>query len=108
MNLDWKSCPKAWKGQYYNPKSIKLATVQVETVSDTNLYCWHVFCGRPGANNDLTVLETSPLILSILNGEREMKLDEGYYINGKLRKWYLYYLTHGNLSQLGYICETKP
>eukprot|EP00171_Calliarthron_tuberculosum_P021667 IDg21667t1 len=61
MHLHWKNCPKALKGQLHNPKSGKLATLQVEAVCDSNLYCWNVFGGRPGTNNDLTVCENSPL-----------------------------------------------
>ena len=95
MNLKWKNCPKAWKGQFHNPNASKLATIQVEAVSDMDLYCWHVYNGRPGTNNDLTVMESSPLLISILNQNRRMKLDYGYLVNGIRRDWYLYYLADG-------------
>ena len=95
MHLYWKNCPKNLKGQYHNPKSGKLATIQVEAVADVNLYCWHVFSERVGTNNDITVCEWSPLILSILNGTRPMKLGNGYALDGLIRQWYLYYLTDG-------------
>ena len=77
MNLKWKNCPKSWKGQYYNPNSGCLATIQVEAVCDSSLYCWHVFARIPGTNNDLTVIEVSPLLISILNGDRPMKKPGG-------------------------------
>ena len=75
MHLHWKNCPKSWKGQYRNPKSGKLATIQVEAVCDSELYCWHVFGGISATNNDLTVVESSPLLGSILNGDQRMKLN---------------------------------
>lgn len=83
------------KGQYHNPKAGKLATVQVEAVSDYNLYCWKVYSSRPGTNNDLTVLDSSTLVTSILNGTRKMKLSQGYKNDGEVKNWYLYYLTDG-------------
>ncbi len=39
MNIVWKDRPRAWKGQYQNPKNGKLAKIGVESMCDTDLYC---------------------------------------------------------------------
>lgn len=95
MHLHWKNCPKEFKGQYHNPKSGKLATISCEALVDTELYCWHWFAGRAGTNNDITVMDNSPLFNDILGGERRMTLPEGYVLNGQCRKWLLYMLGDG-------------
>ena len=95
MAVKWKNCPKSWKGQYHNPRHGKLASVSVEALCDSNLYCWHVFVGQPGTNNDITVSESSPLFVDILTEARRMRLPEGYTLNAQQRSWYLYYLVDG-------------
>ncbi len=74
MNIVWKNCPRALKGQYHNPKNGNLATIAVEAMCDTDLYFWHVYCGIPGTKNYIMVSETSPLFLDILSGTRRMNL----------------------------------
>ena len=95
MHISWKNCPKACKGQYYNPRSGKMDSIQVEAVYDTDLYYWNLFCGRPGTNNNITVMKSSPLLLSILNGDRSIKIDRGYCVDGHNRNWFLYFSTDG-------------
>ena len=41
----------------------------------------------------MTVVETSPLITSILNGERKMKKRGGYFTDRQRRDWAQYFLT---------------
>lgn len=69
MNLKWRNCPKTCKGQYFDPKNRKIATVAIEAICDGNLYCWHVFCGRAGTNNDIIVVERISLILDLSSGD---------------------------------------
>lgn len=76
--LRWKNCPKSWKGQFYNPKDSKLAVISVEAWCDSNLYLWHWFAGRPGTNNDLTTLDSSPLFNDILANQYDFKLQNEY------------------------------
>lgn len=95
MHLHWKNCPRAFKGQYRNPKNGKLATIVCEAVCDHNLYCWSWFVGRCGTNNDITVMDNSPFFQGILSGQRKIELPEGYYINGQQRHWPLYLLGDG-------------
>ena len=91
----WKNCSKYWEGQYRNRKVGKLALIQFEAVCDSDLYWWHVFGGRPGTNTDITVVEDSPLLRSILSGERRMKIASGYNLEEQVRHWFSYYLTDG-------------
>lgn len=95
MHLKWKNCPKALKGQNHNPKDGKLATLSCEALVGHDLYCWHWFPGRCGTNNDITVVDNSPLIIDIISGRRTMTLPEGYNINGVFRHWLLYVLGDG-------------
>ena len=96
MQLRRKNSPKLWKDHYRNPKSGKLTTGRVEAVCDADLYCWYVFRGLPGANNDLTVVEDSPLLRYILNGDRSIKLNAGYNLDGQRRRhWFSYFLPEG-------------
>lgn len=89
MKAKWKNCPRALKGQYKNPKDSKLAVISCEALVDGSLYCWHFFAGRPGTNNDVTVLDHSPLFTHILAGKRRMYMPEGYTVNGVARQlWY--------------------
>lgn len=55
MHIKWKNCSRAWKGQHFNPKEGKLATISCEAVCDRGLYCWHWYAGRCGTSNDISV-----------------------------------------------------
>ena len=95
MRVRWKNCPKSWKQQYYNPRDGKHAAIVMEAMYHTNLYYWHVFVGRPGTNNDISVAQNSPLFTRILNGKRTMKLPEGYVLHRITQNRHLYYLVDG-------------
>lgn len=94
-----ENCPKAFKGQYHNPKDGTLATISCEAVVDRNLYCWHWFPGICGTNNDITVLDNSPLTNDIISGKRRISVPEGYVVNGIRRMWMLYMLDDGIYPQ---------
>jgi hypothetical protein len=49
-----------WQGDFgdrYRKKSVIL-----KAIASANLYIWHVFFGLSSSNNDLNVLDLSPLI----------------------------------------------
>ena len=94
-----ENCPKAFKGQYHNPKDEKLAKLSFEAVVDRNLHFWHWFPGRCGTNNDITVLDNSPLTNEIISGKRRITVPEGYVVNGVRRLWMLYTLGDGIYPQ---------
>ncbi|CDF35965.1 unnamed protein product [Chondrus crispus] len=62
----WKSCPTAWHGQYQRKEGV--AAVTLEVIADHSLWIWHAFFGMPGCNNDINVLDASPLLNNIANG----------------------------------------
>ena len=62
----WKNCPTAWHGQYQGKEGV--ASVTLEAIADQSLWIWHAFFGMPGCNNDINVLEASPLLNNIANG----------------------------------------
>jgi len=95
MKLHWKNCPRALKGQFHNPKEGKLAVISCEAVTDGDLYCWHWFAGRPGNNNEKTVLVNSPPFMDSLSGRRRMLLSDGYVLDGSRGQWLLYFLGDG-------------
>ncbi|OWZ13818.1 hypothetical protein PHMEG_00012797 [Phytophthora megakarya] len=63
----WKNCLTAWQGAFKGKE--KTSTVILKAVASKSLWIWHAFYGMPGANNDLNVLERSPLMNDSVNGE---------------------------------------
>ncbi|ETN24251.1 hypothetical protein PPTG_20770 [Phytophthora nicotianae INRA-310] len=66
MHWTWKNCPTAWQRAFQGKE--KCSTVILEAVASKSLWIWHAFYGMPGANNDLNVLERSPLLNDLVNG----------------------------------------
>jgi hypothetical protein len=62
----WKNCPTAWHGHYRGKEGAP--TVVLEAVASADRWIWHAFFGIPGSNNDLNVLDRSPLLHGFLNG----------------------------------------
>ncbi|OWZ10423.1 hypothetical protein PHMEG_00016720 [Phytophthora megakarya] len=50
------------------PGREKTSTVILEAVASQSLWIWHACYGMPAANNDLNVLERSPLLNDLVNG----------------------------------------
>ena len=85
MYYDWKLCPVAWQGDYGNKDGNR--SIILEAVADKSLHIWHVFFGLPGANNDLNVLDRSPLVHNMLTGQAR---DMDFVVNGVLyNRYYL-------------------
>ncbi|XP_050242112.1 uncharacterized protein LOC126691075 [Quercus robur] len=66
MHWKWKNCPVAWKGQYSG--HIHEPTIVLEAVASYDLWIWHAFFGLPGSNNDINVLERSPIFSELEQG----------------------------------------
>lgn len=47
----------------------KKQSIIFEVVCDHNLYVWHTFFGLHSGNNDINVLDRSPLVRDMLNGD---------------------------------------
>ena len=85
MYYDWKLCPVAWQGDYGNKDGNR--SIILKAVVDKSLHIWHVFFGLPGTNNDLNVLDRSPLVHNMLTGQAR---DMDFVVNGVLyNRYYL-------------------
>ena len=80
--------PTAWKGQFaggYHGHP----TIILEAVASYDLWIWHAFFGVPGTNNDINVLDRSPVFDDILQGQAPnvnftvggYKYTMGYYLS---------------------------
>ncbi|XP_057744708.1 uncharacterized protein LOC130962519 [Arachis stenosperma] len=78
MHWQWKNCPKAWKAMYMSGYC-GVATIVLEVVASSDLWIWHAFFGVSGSNNDINVLDRSPVFDDILNDRAP---EVNYTING--------------------------
>jgi len=62
MHWRWEKCPLAWRGQFTRG-DYGVPTIVLEVVASQDLHIWHAFFGVAGSNNDLNVLNQSPLFL---------------------------------------------
>ena len=67
MHWQWKICPVAWQGQFQDKD--KKRSVILEAIADQSLWIWHSFFGLPGGNNDINVLDRSPIVRYMLSGD---------------------------------------
>ena len=95
MHYEWKNCPVAWQGDYGDRKGKK--SIILEVIADNNLHIWHIaFFGLPGSNNDVNVLDRSPLVHNMLSSEA---CDMHFVVNGRQHNCY-YLLTNDNIPSL--------
>ena len=89
MHWEWKNCPVAWQGDFGDREGKK--SIILEAVATEDLHIWRVFFGLPGSNNDLNVLQRSPLVNNMLHSEA---CNDTFEINGcEYNRYYL--LTDG-------------
>lgn len=67
MHWEWQNCPVAWKGQFTRG-DYGVPTIMLEAVASMDLWIWHAFFGAAGSNNDINVLDQSPLFTDVLQG----------------------------------------
>ncbi|KAI3716689.1 hypothetical protein L1987_67738 [Smallanthus sonchifolius] len=90
MHWSWRNCPTAWRGQYTRGDHGH-PTVMLEAVASHDLWIWHAFFGVAGSNNDINVLNQSPVFNQILEGnapECNFTVNGNVYTKG-------YYLADG-------------
>nr|GEZ65973.1 hypothetical protein [Tanacetum cinerariifolium] len=63
----------------YGKGDKKYPTIMLEAVASQDLWIWHAFFGVAGANNDINVLDNSPLFDDLLNDTAHVLL---YVVNG--------------------------
>ena len=91
MHWAWKNCPKGWAGQFTSGKQ-GVPTMILEAVASKNLRIWHAFFGTPSSENDINVLNKSPLFIQAIKGESPTvhytvngnQYDMGYYLADKI------------------------
>jgi hypothetical protein len=74
----WKNCPMAWHGQHQD-KSGKRSII-LEAIATQDLWIWHSYVGMPGSNNDINVVDRSPLVGDLLKGAASKA---SFEVNGK-------------------------
>ena len=90
MHWEWQNCPVAWKGQYVRG-CYGVPTIMLEAVASKDLWIWHAFFGAVGSNNDINVLDQSPLFTDVLQGRAP---PVQFTVNGKVYNMG-YYLADG-------------
>jgi hypothetical protein len=85
MYWRWEKCPLAWRGQFTRG-DYGVPTLILEVVSSHDLCIWHAFFGVAGPNNDINMLNQSPLFVDALKGEVPQ----------------VYFLVNGNEYNTGY------
>ncbi|CAN1303201.1 hypothetical protein LINPERPRIM_LOCUS25756 [Linum perenne] len=95
MHWPWKNCLVAWKGQFTRGDQ-GIPTIMLEAVASQDLWICHAFFDVAGSNNDINVLNQSPLFNDVLgryspdiqftvNGTKYTK---GYYLaDGIYPEW---------------------
>jgi hypothetical protein len=78
MHWEWQNCPVAWKGQFTRG-DYGVPTIMLEVIASADLWIWHVFFGDAGSNNDINVLDQSPLFIEVLQGRAP---SVQFHING--------------------------
>jgi hypothetical protein len=63
----WAKCPKSLQGEFKKDKAAP--SVVYECACDADLRIWHCNFALPGACNDLNVLDASPILDMIGNGD---------------------------------------
>nr|XP_043633511.1 uncharacterized protein LOC122604705 [Erigeron canadensis] len=89
-HVEWRYCPRSLKGQYTRGDH-KVPTIMIEAVASQDLWIWHSFFGPPGSNNDINVLNQSPLYDTVRNGTTP---NSSFIVRGRYYK-HGYLLTDG-------------
>ena len=65
-HLNWDKCPVAQQGQYQDRNGKR--SIVAEAVCSQDLWIWHCYIGIPGSNNDVNIVDRSPLMGNLLRG----------------------------------------
>lgn len=90
LHWEWDGCRVSNHGQYTQGRN-KHPTIILEAVASQDLWFWHTYFGPAGSNNDLNVLQVSPVFDHVLNGSAP---DTSFQVNG-IPFQYGYYLVDG-------------
>jgi hypothetical protein len=103
MHWRWEKCPLSWRGQFTRG-DYGVPTMILEAAASKDLHIWHAFFGIARSNNDLNVLNQSPLFFDALKGEAPQVQ---FSVNGN---WYstCYYLADGIYPEWVAFMKTIP
>jgi len=87
---DWRNCPQSWRGMYTGGHHGTPSLV-LEAAASQDLWIWHAIFGVAGSNNDINVLDQSPIFNDMLTGAFP---DVPFTVNGREYK-FPYYLCDG-------------
>lgn len=62
-----QNCPVGWKGAYTGKDGNP--SVVLEAVATWDTWIWHAYFGEPGSNNDINILDRSPMMSMLLHRE---------------------------------------
>ena len=102
-HFTWRNCPKYLKGQYKRGDH-QYPTIMLEATASYDLWIWHSFFGPPGSNNDINVLNQSPLYVTERNGTAP---NSSFYLRGRLYKRG-YYLADGIYPKYSTLVKAYP
>nr|GEZ68226.1 protein ALP1-like [Tanacetum cinerariifolium] len=86
----------SWQRQYGRGDKKKYPTIMLEAVASEDLWIWHAFFEIAGANNDINVLDNSPLFYDLLDDKASVApyvvngvgIEKGYYLaDGIYPQW---------------------
>lgn len=60
MQREWKNCSKAYRGAFQGKDEVDIVALEAGAV-DCRISFWHIWFGTPGANNNLNILDCSPI-----------------------------------------------
>ena len=95
MHWEWKNYPSGWKREFAKG-NYKVPTLILEVVASHDLWIWRAFFGCPRTINDLQVLDRSPVLQELYQGQSAKyeyvvngcKYNIGYYLSdGIYPKW---------------------
>ena len=101
MHWQWEKCPTSWRGRFVRGDH-GVPTMILEAVASQDLRIWHAYFGVAGSNNDINVLNKSPLFIRELKGEAPRvhfnvngrQYDRGYYLaDGIYPEWAVFVKT---------------
>ncbi|XP_076927342.1 uncharacterized protein LOC143590845 [Bidens hawaiensis] len=99
VHWKWANCPTACRGQYTRGDQ-KGPTVRLQSIASYDLWIWSAFFGIPISNNDITILEQSPMMESYISGTVALYWAyDNFYHHG-------YYLGDGIYPEYAIIVKT--
>ncbi|KAD4385956.1 hypothetical protein E3N88_26125 [Mikania micrantha] len=88
------NCPTTWRGQFQQGDHSR-PSFMLEAVASQDLWICHAFFGASGSNNDIIVLDQSPIFNDLIEG---MVPGQRFICNDTTYK-YVYYLVDGIYPQ---------